>query len=276
MTEGWHKYISGQNSIKPCECQEKMAKLPVMSIYFKILMLWVGIVLISGLTVVYADDTAPNRNHPNIIVLDPGHGGNDTGARSTDDMTEKQVVMTFAGLMTERLTKTYQVFLTRKDDYQVDLFERPALANHLMADLFISLHTGGSLRSFPRGMSLFYYERARHSGTTLETQASNPPESSNTIKPWEQDRPDLVQKSRHLAELIRRRLDQTDKTLKLTSLGAPLIVMSGADMPAVLIEIGYITNPLDAKMLKDELQLATLAGHVCDAIDDFFADNLKP
>ena len=71
--------------------------------------------------------------------------------------------------------------------------------------------------------------------------------------------------------MIRKRLTQADKNLKLTTSGAPLMVMSGADMPAVLIEIGYITNPLDAKALSDRKSLLTLADAICDAIDDFFS-----
>jgi N-acetylmuramoyl-L-alanine amidase len=187
-------------------------------------------------------------------------------------MTEKQVAMTFAGLMTERLKKTYKVVLTRKDDYQIDVFERPALANHIKADLFISLHTGGSLRSFPRGMSLFYYSGPSRNAAAFEPLTSIPAESSSAIKTWEHDRPELVEKNRHLTELIRKRVTQADKKLKLTTSGAPLIVLSGAEMPAVLIEIGTITNPLDAKTLNDETSLSNLARVIGNAIDDFFSN----
>ncbi len=234
-------------------------------------MLFLSIILLS-VTIVRADDTLPKDRQPNIIVLDPGHGGNDMGARGPENMTEKQVAMTFVGLMAERLKKAYTVVLTRKDDYQIDVFERPALANHLKADLFVSIHTGGSFRSYPRGMSLFYYKDPSHNAAAFETQTSILSEPSSAIKVWEQDRPELVEKSRHLAELIRKRLIQADKNLKLTTSGAPLIVMSGADMPAVLIEIGTITNPLDARALRDETSLSNVAQAICNAIDDFFSN----
>ena len=118
--------------------------------------LFLGILL--SVTSVHAEKSDTESRHSGIIVLDPGHGGNDMGARSSENMTEKQVTMTFAGLMTQRLKKTYKVVLTRKDDYQIDAFKRSALANHLKADLFISIHTGGSFRSYPKGISLFYYD----------------------------------------------------------------------------------------------------------------------
>ena len=245
--------------------------MPVMSIYFKnITTLFLGILL--SVTSVHAEKTYTENRHSGIIVLDPGHGGNDLGARSSENMTEKQVTMTFAGLMTQRLKKTYKVVLTRKDDYQIDAFKRSALANHLKADLFISIHTGGSFHSYPRGISLFYYDNPSNNAVAFEKQTALSTEPSSAIKIWEQNQPELVEKSRYLTGLIRKRLTQENKDLKLTSTGAPLIVMSGIDMPAVLIEIGYITNPLDAKALRDETSLSAMAHAICDAIDDFFSN----
>jgi N-acetylmuramoyl-L-alanine amidase len=242
-----------------------------MSVHFKnITLLFLGILL--SVTLVHAEKAPKEGSHSHIIVLDPGHGGNDMGARGSDNMTEKQVAMTFAGLMTERLKKTYKVFLTRKDDYQINVFERSALANHLKADLFVSIHTGGSFRSHPKGICLFYYDNASNNAAAFEKQTANLTEPSSAIKVWEQNRPVLVKKSRYLTELIRKRLTRENKDLKLTTSGAPLIVMSGADMPAVLIEIGYITNPLDAKALNDETHLSNVAHAICDAIDDFFSN----
>lgn len=240
-----------------------------MSVYFKyITLLFLGILLC--VTPVHAEK-AQTESHTGIIVLDPGHGGNDIGARGSDNMTEKQVAMTFTSLMTERLKKAYKVVLTRKDDYQIDIFDRSALANHLKADLFVSIHTGGSFRNHPKGISLFYYDPSNNAAA-FEKQTASLTEPSNAIKAWKQNQPGLVEKSRHLAELIRKHLTQKDKELKPTSTGAPLIVMSGADMPAVLIEIGYITNPLDAKALKDKKHLSRVAQSICDAIDDFFSN----
>ena len=228
--------------------------------------------ILLSITSVQAEKVDTKSLHSGIIVLDPGHGGNDVGARSTQNMTEKQVAMTFAGLMTQRLKKTYKVVLTRKDDYHIDAFERSAIANHLKADLFVSIHTGGSFRSHPRGISLYYHDSPSNNAA-FEKQSAGLAESSSVIKVWGQNRPELVEKSRYLAGLIRKHLTQENNNGKLTSTGAPLIVMSGIDMPAVLIEIGYITNPLDAKVLSNEARLAKMAHAICDAIDDFFSGN---
>jgi N-acetylmuramoyl-L-alanine amidase len=242
---------------------------------------WPGVAAILFLSVllsvtsVHVEKTFAQDRPDIIIVLDPGHGGNDMGARSSDGITEKQVAMTFAGAMTERLKKTYKVVLTRKDDYQIDVFERSAIANHLKADLFVSIHTGAGFRSHPKGVSLFYYDNPANNVTASDSRASNPTESSSTIQGWEQNRPELVDKSRYLSELVRKRLAQEDQNLKLSTSGAPLIVMSGTDMPAILIEIGTITNPLDAKALNDEAHESNMAQAVCEAIDDFFSNDLR-
>jgi N-acetylmuramoyl-L-alanine amidase len=219
---------------------------------------------------VQAEKADTKNRHPGIIVLDPGHGGNDVGARGTKNMTEKQVAMTFVELMTRRLKKSYKVVLTRKDDYQIDAFERSAIANHFKADLFVSIHTGGSFRSHPRGISLYYHDSPSNN-VAFEKQPAGFTGSSNVMKDWEQNRPRLVEESRYFIGLVRKHLTRENKDRKLTSTGAPLIVMSGIDMPAALIEIGYITNPLDAKVLGNEARLATMAHAICDAIDDFFS-----
>lgn len=240
---------------------------------------WVAAILflsvLLSVTSVHVDKAFAQDRPDGIIVLDPGHGGNDMGARSPDGITEKQVAMTFAGAMTERLKRTYKVVLTRKDDYQIDVFERSAIANHLKADLFVSIHTGAGFRSHPKGVSLFYYDNPANNVAASDSHASNPTESSSTIRGWEQNRPELVEKSRYLGELIRKRLAQADQDLKLSTSGAPLIVMSGTDMPAILIEIGTITNPLDAKALNDEAHESNMAQAVCEAIDDFFSNDLR-
>ena len=129
------------NSLKKPTLRQSMPRI-ISTVVLSILL---------NITPVQAEKVDTKSLHSGIIVLDPGHGGNDVGAHGTQNMTEKQVALTFVGLMTQRLKKTYKVVLTRKDDYQIDAFERSAIANHLKADLFVSIHTGGSFRSHPRG-----------------------------------------------------------------------------------------------------------------------------
>ena len=100
-----------------------------------------------------------------IIVIDPGHGGYDNGAQGPDETFEKNVSLTLARILAEELGNTYRVILTRTDDYWLDIPARTATANHVAADLFISIHTGGSYLHKASAMTLYYFKEV--SGTTL-------------------------------------------------------------------------------------------------------------
>ena len=103
------------------------------------------------------------------IAIDPGHGGYDKGARGPDGTFEKTVTMELARVLALELEKTYNVILTRTDDYWIDILKRTAMANHLNADMFISIHTGGSFLHQASGISLYYYEKSSTSALMLET-----------------------------------------------------------------------------------------------------------
>jgi N-acetylmuramoyl-L-alanine amidase len=224
---------------------------------------------------VLAEDISSDQRYTGIIVLDPGHGGHDAGARGTEGLTEKQVAMTFSRLLAKNLMKQYRVILTRKDDYNVKIEDRSAKANHLKADIFISIHTGGSSLSAPKGMSLFYYDTPIDPIVSPETPASTSTGSLNTVKAWRSKKPESMTKSKYLAELIKNRLIQMETALHVSIAGAPLAVLAGADMPGLLVEIGYLTNPTDAKALSDPAILSRYAQAISEAINDYFSDNLR-
>ncbi len=204
-----------------------------------------------------------------IIVLDPGHGGYDNGAKGPDGALEKTATMAFARVLAEELNKTYEVVLTRTDDYFVDLLTRTATANHLNADLFISIHTGGSFLHQASGISLYYYEKASTSAFGPETESMETLKPTPLQAPWSDIQNKHQNTSKTLAELIQTRINETPQ-FKAEIQGAPLMVLEGADMPAVLIEIGYITNPVDEKSLNDISALTDIADKIKSGIDDFF------
>jgi N-acetylmuramoyl-L-alanine amidase len=204
-----------------------------------------------------------------IIVLDPGHGGYDNGAKGPDGALEKTAAMEFSRILAEELNKTYEVVLTRTDDYFVDLLTRTATANHLNADLFISIHTGGSFLHQASGISLYYYEKASTSAFGPETDSMETLKPTPLLTPWSDIQNKHQNASKTLAELIQNRINETPQ-FKAEIQGAPLVVLEGADMPAVLIEIGYITNSVDEKSLSDISPLTDIADRIKSGIDDFF------
>ena len=225
-------------------------------------------------------EAASNKPHFQIqqktIVIDPGHGGYDKGARGPDGTLEKAVTMEFARVLALALEKTYKVVLTRTDDYWVDIPTRTAMANHLHADMFISVHTGGSLLHQARGVSLYYYEKATTSPLMLETESMEESKDSNFKELWSNIQGRHQKNSKVLAEDILNSLkEKMGETVeyKPEIQGAPLMVLEGADTPAVLIEIGYITNPKEEKSLNDIVLLSFLAQKIKKGIDDFFKNS---
>jgi len=216
-----------------------------------------------------ASDPSPLSTQKRIIVLDPGHGGYDNGAKGSDGTLEKTATLEFARVLAEALKNTYAVVLTRTDDYRVDLLTRTATANHLNADMFISIHTGGSFLHQAGGISLYYYEKASTSAFGSEADAMPTLKHSTLQTPWSDIQNKHQEASKTLAELIMNRINQTPE-FKAEFQGAPLMVLEGADMPAVLIEIGYITNPVDEKNLNDISWMTDAASRIKSGIDDFF------
>jgi len=209
---------------------------------------------------------------PRIVTIDPGHGGRDAGAHGSDNLLEKQVAMKFSAALAEQLRGRYKVLLTRTGDYNVPLEDRIAKSNHARADVFISIHTGASLLHNLNGISIFYYEKP----PVAELKAaSSPPEESRQLEPWDVVKPEQIEQSKYLAELIKKRLLENQIHGKLTVAGVPLFISVGTEMPTIMIEVGFITNPGDAQRLNNDEKLQAFVRIIAEAVDDFFSDKLR-
>jgi N-acetylmuramoyl-L-alanine amidase len=207
----------------------------------------------------------------NRIVIDPGHGGFDTGAKGPHGLLEKDLCLDVAlrlGQMIEENIPGAEVVYTRKDDSYVPLGERTNIANSAAADLFISIHANSSDASEVRGVETYYLSLA----TSKEAKELAIRENSLTQSSLH-DLPDLVQKitrseekaeSKHLAEEIQGMLSER---LQLVSSHeknrgvkqAPFIVLTGANMPAVLSEISFVSNASDESLLLEGGQRQRIA-----------------
>lgn len=208
--------------------------------------------------------------HKGVIVIDPGHGGHDRGAKGPEGTLEKSVTLNLARIIAGELSDTYKVVLTRTDDYWLDIYDRTAAANHAAADLFISIHTGGSFQHKARGMSLYYYKEISGPALTHETEDLTLSRSTTSQIPWEKIQNRHKTTSSVLAKLIRKRINEQAIFIKSKIQGAPLMVLEGADMPAVVMEVGYITNSAEEKSLRDINVLSRIAKGIRNAVDDYF------
>jgi len=219
-----------------------------------------------------AKNLSIKENKP-TIVLDPGHGGYDTGAQGPDGTFEKTVTLNLARMISEKLSKKYRLQLTRTDDYSLDIYSRTAVANHLKADLFIGIHTGGSFLHTATGISIFYFNEISETALVLENEPSKPVDVGDTLPPWDYIQNRHKTTSKVLARLIQHRFIDQIKSTEIRIQGAPIMVLEGADMPAILIEIGYLTNPSEEKRHQDKKVLSDLVKAISNGIDDFFNNN---
>jgi N-acetylmuramoyl-L-alanine amidase len=196
------------------------------------------------------------------IVIDPGHGGHDTGTIGPTGLMEKDlcldVALKLGRLIEERLPGT-QVVFTREDDIFVPLENRTAIANQSRADLFISIHANSSRDTRVRGVETYYLNFAA-SGDALEVAARENAVSQSSVNELQDllkkiARNEKLEESRELAGEIQdnlsKRLQRVSKQARNRGVRkAPFVVLIGANMPSVLAEISFLSNPSDEALLK--------------------------
>lgn len=193
------------------------------------------------------------------IVLDPGHGGEDIGATGTRGTLEKQITFDIAQRLKAMVESRLgiRVLLTRNDDRNVNLDERAAMANHSKADLFLSIHANASLSPELTGAEIFYLaidrevEEARKTAVALSTSLPVVGGGSRSIDiiGWDMAQASHVENSAVLAGILETSLQGQIPLQPSAVKQAPLRVLVGANMPAVLIEIGYLTNPAQEQLV---------------------------
>lgn len=203
------------------------------------------------------------------VVLDPGHGGADAGAAGVKGTLEKTIAFDIAGLLTGHLEKKYRVVLTRTGDYDMDLYQRTEIANHERADVFISLHTGGSFVIQKEGMSVFYYHRQPALPGSSGQERQNGSVGGAEPVAWQDIQLQHQKESIVLAGLVQSNFNKMGVDPPCTLKQAPLEVLKGADMPAVAIEIGYLTHPAEAARLDNPSELDRIARAIERAVDQF-------
>jgi len=198
-----------------------------------------------------------------IVALDPGHGGNDTGGRGQGGTTEKEITLSLARRMALEMEPDYKVVLTRSDDYNVPLNERAAIANNQKADLLISLHTSSGFLHATQGINIYSFKQAG--------KETSPPFATGGPIAWDRTQLPHAAAARQLAENLRRTLSALPGAPEVRVMQTPLTMLKGARMPAVLIEIGYLTNPATEKNLNAEDRQTAHARAIIQGIDIYMA-----
>jgi N-acetylmuramoyl-L-alanine amidase len=230
----------------------------------------------------------PPDRRPGVrtIVIDPGHGGNESGAVGPDGALEKDLTLLLARSLRRRLLQRLpvEVVLTRDEDVSLPLETRTAIANENKGDLFISLHLNSSLGAMAAGAETYFLslqasdERAAEAAAT-ENQSAGAEAEADPLRDLQLILWDLAQ-SRHLADsqrLAKLIQEELNVTLGLRDRGvrqAPFRVLMGAAMPAVLVELGFLNNPVEEQKLVDPGYRDELVEAVVRAVVRYRAQSL--
>jgi N-acetylmuramoyl-L-alanine amidase len=217
------------------------------------------------------------------IVIDAGHGGKDPGAIGRDGVREKDIVLKLARILAGKVREELdcQPVLTRAADVFVPLEKRTAIANIEKADLFISLHVNAHKYRSVQGLETYFLNIALDEDS-MNLAARENATSTKNISDLEMILNDLmlntkIHESSRLAEFVHRGLmgGLRGGYKHVENRGvrqAPFYVLIGAEMPAVLVEIGYITNPLECKRLRSQAYLNKVASGIVRGIEQYIRD----
>ena len=193
------------------------------------------------------------------IVIDPGHGGEEQGAHGPQGTLEKDITLSVARRLKSAIEQQLglRVVLTRAGDQTVRLDERAAIANHNKADLFISLHANASTRSSAVGAEVFYLSIDEYGEEARRIAASEGqaiPVVGGGLRDievilWEMAQVRYLEQSAAFAEVVEEELRTRLRMSSRAIQQAPFRVLVGANMPAVLVEMGFISNPAQERQL---------------------------
>jgi N-acetylmuramoyl-L-alanine amidase len=178
-----------------------------------------------------------NEEKSFTVIIDPSHGGNDIGAKSVNGIKEKDITLEISLMLKEKLEKEkINVILTRDKDVALSYEERAYIANHNKGNIFISIHANFSYNSDTNGFAIIYSKKEE----TI----------SFSLPYYDKIQQKYYKKNEYIANQIRQALLEFGSPIWEIK-EAPLYIFKGIDMPAVLIELGFLSNENDVKNLLD-------------------------
>lgn len=215
------------------------------------------------------------------ICIDPGHGGSDLGAIGKTKLLEKNITLN----VSEKLKKIIEsklglrVIMTRNKDSEVSLNSRVSVANNQKAQIFVSIHVNSSFRRAARGPETYFvslkatdqeaFELAQKENKSFEEIDKMADNSELKMILWNMAQTEYIKESSKLAEFIQAELNVLMHTRNRGVKQAPFRVLMRAAMPAILIEIAFISNPYEEKRLKNDLFINRIAHSIYNGISKY-------
>jgi N-acetylmuramoyl-L-alanine amidase len=200
------------------------------------------------------------------VVIDPGHGGIEIGARGRFGNLEKDITLA-VGLKLKALIErnmAFEVVMTRDRDIDVSIENRSAIANNHKADVFISIHANGAIQKKAQGSETFFLsldatdEETRrlayleNKGSELESRLGPAPDDDLMMILWDMAQTAYIRESSRLAEMVQNELNILLGTKNRGIKQAPFKVLAGVACPAILVEAAFLSNPEEEKRLASE------------------------
>lgn len=202
-----------------------------------------------------------------VVMIDPAHGGKDEGVSLARKVSEKDVTLAVATLIKRNLedSKNLVVRFTRMGDTEVALSERVGAALKANADLFISLHVNAGFEKESVGYELYF---PGFQGQEGSKGGATKGESAAIVR--DMVRTKHLNESVRFAQILQRRLDPVFPRMDRGLREAPMLILQSLNIPAVVLETGFSTNPNDRKKLQDESIQAAVAKAVAESVREFF------
>lgn len=226
-------------------------------------------------------------NTKKVIVIDPGHGGQDPGAIGVSGVYEKNITLAAARELKKILDqkKGYKVYLTRNRDVFIPLRERVRIARRYKADLFLSIHADSALNRNAKGLSVYTLsENASDKEAAALAERENKADVIAGLNFAEHSKEvsdilinlaqrETMNRSSEFATFMVGEMRKSCKLLDNTHRFAGFAVLKAPDIPSVLLEMGYLSNRSEEKLLKQSSYRHKLANSAAEAIDKYF-DNM--
>ncbi len=200
-----------------------------------------------------------------IIVIDPGHGGSDPGTSGKVNgktYTEKEVVLDIGTKASKYISQDsrFKVYMTRTDDTFIQLYDRPAFSTHLGADMFISIHANASTSAIPNGIDTFYFDVQKEDEKYLNSKNVNVTDY----------RKGVTADSKAFAQVMQKNLISTTGLVDRGYKHADYAVLRQNEVPAILIETGFMSNPEDMAKLADDAYRTKVAKSIADTVIGYY------
>jgi N-acetylmuramoyl-L-alanine amidase len=229
----------------------------------------------------------PEERREIVVVVDAGHGGHDPGAHGRSGLREKDVTLAISRRLVERLNAEpgMRGVLTRRDDRFLGLRERMERARSANADLFVSIHADAAQNRSARGSTVYVLsEKAASDEASRRLAAQENAALIGGVELGDKD-PVLasvlmdlsqnasISSSIAVGDAVLRRMGRLGRLHRTSVQQAPFMVLKSPDVPSILVETAYISNPVDEQNLRSARHQEALAGAVLEGVRNYFASN---